>query len=296
MEQRSSYRARYALDITLCGKAMSRSRRDLMDAKSTSAWRIVMMLYAFITASTLLAPTANAFEFLGFGRASWEEEVLLHDQSKLVITRSQSYGGRHEIGQSSPIKEHFVSFVLPVSKRAYTWVSEYGDDVGRTNFNLIAVHVLGDVPYVIAEPNLCYSYGKWGRPNPPYVIFRHDGTNWKRIPLAELPLEFHTINVAVAMPWDIRDGRVSFDKGRFLSAQSISARNKGSRRSEHQQILRGPLPMNSGGHTSCPLPSDAAAKLIAPEVDGKLLHFNWWPLAPEWLKTRCPGCDQSAVK
>ena len=49
----------------------------------------------------------------GFGDPSWKEEVLLHDGSKIVVERSQSYGGRHEIGQSSPVKEQTITFTVP---------------------------------------------------------------------------------------------------------------------------------------------------------------------------------------
>jgi hypothetical protein len=34
---------------------------------------------------------------LGFGGTSWKEEVLLHDGQKLIVERSQTRGGNHEI-------------------------------------------------------------------------------------------------------------------------------------------------------------------------------------------------------
>lgn len=49
---------------------------------------------------------------------------------------------------------------------------------------------MNGTPYIVAEPNLCRAYNKWGRPNPPYIFFRFDGKDWKRIPLSELPIEF----------------------------------------------------------------------------------------------------------
>src|SRR5476649_1589502 len=91
---------------------------------------------------------------LGFVGDSWKEEVLLHDGSKMIVKRSKSYGERHEIGQPPPIKEHTISFTLPDSTKAITWTSEYGEDIGRANFNLLAVHVLNGTPYVVASPNL----------------------------------------------------------------------------------------------------------------------------------------------
>jgi hypothetical protein len=34
-----------------------------------------------------------------------------------------------------------------------------------------------------------------GRPNPPYVIFKHDGKVWQRFFMQELPVEFNNINL-----------------------------------------------------------------------------------------------------
>lgn len=158
------------------------------------SFRSFFFVFVFLALST----NANA-GFLGFGGDRWKEEVLLHDGSKIIVKRSQSYGGRHEIGQSSPIKEHTISFTLPNSSKSITWTSEYSDDIGRTNFKLIAVHVLKGTPYLLASPNGCYSYGKWGRPNPPYVYFKYDGKEWQRIHRKEFPVEFKTINVALSL-------------------------------------------------------------------------------------------------
>ncbi|MEQ1814630.1 MAG: hypothetical protein ABL860_09315 [Candidatus Nitrotoga sp.] len=44
---------------------------------------------------------------------SWKEEVLLHDGGKIIVKRYVDRGGRHEIGQQSPIKEQRLSFTLP---------------------------------------------------------------------------------------------------------------------------------------------------------------------------------------
>ena len=176
--------------------------------------------------------------FLGFSGDSWKEEVLLHDGSKIIVKRSQSYGGRHEIGQSPPIKEHTISFKLPGSDKTITWISEYGEDLGRTNFNLLAVHVLNGTPYIVASPNLCLSYNKWGRPNPPYVFFKFDGKAWQRIPLEEFPAEFKTINVAL----DIRGRQVQIlvEMG-LASAEKIKQLNAHSEIPEFKSILREPL-------------------------------------------------------
>jgi hypothetical protein len=184
----------------------------------------------------------------GFGGDSWQEEVLLHDGSKIVVTRSQTYGGRHEIGQPLPIKEHTITFTLPNLDKRVTWTSEYGEDIGRANFYLLAVHALNGVPYIVTEPHLCLSYNKWGRPNPPYVVFKYDGQAWQRIPLADMPSEFKTINVALdIMGHDVENlvalGLVQSDKIREL--------NRHAKIPEHRAILREPLKPGSIGSTNC---------------------------------------------
>lgn len=185
----------------------------------------------------------------GFGGDSWKEEVLLHDGSKIIVKRSQSYGGKHEVGQPPPIKEHTISFTLPNTNKTITWESEYGEDVGRANFNLLAVHVLNGTPYIVASPNLCLSYNKWGRPNPPYVFFKYDGKAWQRIPLPEFPVEFKTINVAL----DIMGREVeNLDNLGFVSSEKIKELNQHTTKPEFKTILREavkpePCPQYSSG-------------------------------------------------
>lgn len=173
----------------------------------------------------------------GFGGVKWKEEVLLYDGSKIIVERSQIRGGRHEIGQPSPIKEHAIFFKMPGSNKTITWKSEYGEDIGRANFDLLAVHILKDTPYIAATPNLCLSYNKWGRPNPPYVFFKYDGKEWQRIPLAEFPAEFKTINVAISTLGD-EDKLTSLG---FVSAEKIKELNSEVRQPEYKTILREPL-------------------------------------------------------
>jgi hypothetical protein len=86
---------------------------------------------------------------------------------------------------------------MPGSDKTISWTSEYGEELGRTNFKLVALHVIKDTPYLVAVPNLCLAYNKWGRPNPPYVIFKHDGDKWNRIPLDELPAEAKETNLVI---------------------------------------------------------------------------------------------------
>jgi hypothetical protein len=180
--------------------------------------------------------SANA-GLLGFGGDSWKEEVLLHDGSTLVVTRSQSYGGRHEIGQPPPIKEHTISFILPNTNKAITWTSEYGEDIGRTNFNLLALHILNGTPYIVVEPNLMLSYNKWGRPNPPYVFFKYDGKAWQRIPLEKFLAEFKNVNLVINT---LAYGK-QLDSQDLASVETVKKLNSSLTQEEYKTILRTPI-------------------------------------------------------
>ena len=204
------------------------------------------LLKAFTTIGLVLtlgvSMSAQAGLF-GFGGDSWKEEVLLHDGSKIIVERSQAYGGRHEIGQTPPIKEQDITFTLPGTNRSFTWKSEYSEDIGRANFKLLALHVLNGTPYIVTVPNLCLSYNKWGRPNPPYIIFKHDGKDWQRIPLQELPSEFKENNLVIN----------SKGEARIITAQSIVTAelvrklNGELVQPEYKTILREAYPGAAGG-------------------------------------------------
>ena len=131
----------------------------------------------------------------GFGGDSWKEEVLLHDGSRLIVKRSQSYGGRHEIGQSSSINEWSITFELPSSKNSIAREERFDSEVGSASLGLLAVEVVKGTPYIVTDAWGCVSYNKWGRPNPPYVIFKYEGKAWQRISLEELPVEIKEANV-----------------------------------------------------------------------------------------------------
>lgn len=177
----------------------------------------------------------------GLGGTSWKEEVLLHDGSKVIVRRSQTYGGRHEVGQSAPIKTHTLSFTLPNSNKTLTFKSEYSADVGRANLNLLALHVLKGTPYIVAEPNLCLAYNKWGRPNPPYVVFKYDGKGWQRIPLSQLPVEFKAINLIVNNGREEDIERAAAVKG-YVSAADVQRINSSLTQPEYKAILREAVP------------------------------------------------------
>jgi hypothetical protein len=179
---------------------------------------------------------------------TWKEEVLLHDGSTIIVTRSQGYGGRHEIGQKPPIREQEITFTVPSNNKTFTFKSEFSEDVGRANFILLALHIQNDTPYIVASPNLCLSYNKWGRPNPPYVVFKHDGKAWQRIPLTELPAEFKDINLVI----ETKNKEKILTAQPHVTAELVKKVNGNLTQPEYKGILREPVkPGSVGSSVNC---------------------------------------------
>jgi hypothetical protein len=187
--------------------------------------------------------SANAGIF-GLGTFSWKEEVLLHDGRKIIVERSQRHGGRHAITQSIPVSEHTIAFALPNESKAITFTSEYSDDVGRANLNLLALHILNETPFLVTEPNLILAFHKWGRPNPPYIIFRYDGQKWNRIQLSELPAEFSTINLIVDSGDEYAIEKLK-KKRNYIQFDEVLKDNENLTQAQYKKILREPFASSS---------------------------------------------------
>lgn len=180
------------------------------------------------------------------GSTNWKEEVLLHDGKKIIVERSITRRGRHELGQRPPIGDQSLSFAMPGTGQLVRWEDEYGDDIGSANFNLIMLEIHADTVYLVGSPMGCLSYNKWGRPNPPYVILKNQNGDWKRITLQELPIELKLPNLIISSP---DDGAKRATNG-FVSTEIIQELNDGFKQPEYQVILREPLKQGELG-VSC---------------------------------------------
>lgn len=180
---------------------------------------------------------------------TWKEEVLLHDGSRILITRSQSRGGRGEIGQS-PIKEQMINFSLAGSNKKITWKDEYSEDVGHSNFDLLAVHVLNGTAYIVTSAYGCLAYNKWGRPNPPYIFFRYDRTVWLQISLTEFPVMFREMNVVINSSAHEKNLIKEDSKSGYVSAEKVKEFNSSLTQVEFKSIVRAPVKRD--GPEGCP--------------------------------------------
>ena len=105
---------------------------------------------------------------------SWKEEVRLHDGQIIVAERFYNLGGYPAIeSQERAALDVTVTFTSPGTNKKITWKSDYNQSKPEPNsLNLIRLDVVKGVPYIATYPAGCIAYNKWGRPNPPQVLFK----------------------------------------------------------------------------------------------------------------------------
>lgn len=201
------------------------------------------------------------------GGASWKEEVLLHDGTKIIVERSVARGGRHELGQRPPIKEQSLTFILPGKNESVIWEDNFTQDVGGANFLPMQLEIRKDIAYLVAYPMGCQSYNKWGRPNPPYVVFKYQGKSWQRISLQELPVELKTPNLIFSSP----DSEAEKTGQPLVSAETIKVLYAGYKQPEFKTLLREAYPTAAGGCVE-----------MVPYGNGGWLGLDWFSDQPTY--------------
>ena len=194
--------------------------------------------HSFLKAIMVLLLIVASLSMSACSDSRWDEEVLLHDGSKIIAERSVNRGGRHEIGQRSPINKQSLSFVLPSTNQRVSWEDNYSEDIRAASFLPMQLEIFDSTPYLVASPMGCLSYNKWGRPNPPYVIFKYHSKVWQRITLQELPAESKTPNLVISSP---DDAAKEANQG-LVSTEKVNKLNSGFKQPEFKTILREPLP------------------------------------------------------
>ncbi|MBI5007084.1 MAG: hypothetical protein HZB95_08145 [Nitrosomonadales bacterium] len=228
---------------------------------------IVMLLPLFGILLMLGLSLSACAGLLGFGGDNWKEEVLLHDGSKIIAERTAKRGGRHEIGQKPPFESQQLEFVMPVTGERVIWVDNYSEDIGTASFLPMLLDIRQGVAYLVANNMGCLSYNKWGRPNPPYVVFKYEGKEWKRIPVQELPAEINRPNLIQSEP----DATAERIRKSPVPAERIQEIISNYRQPEFRTILREPLAKGRG----CPIPTNARAEPVGPVINGEILLYNW---------------------
>jgi hypothetical protein len=152
------------------------------------------------------------------------------------------------VGQEGTYQEQSLSFTMPKSNRTVRWEDHRSEELGSSDFLPMLLDVYGDVAYLVVSPLGCLSYNKWGRPNPPYIVFKNEGKAWQQISLAELPVESKSSNLIVSAP----DVEVKRWGKRFVTAEMIRAVVSGYSDPKFRTVLRESVkPVKGAGLTSC---------------------------------------------
>ena len=191
--------------------------------------RIVKLVMLLMMGSTISACSSTM---------RWKEEVKLHDGQVIMSERNYNLGGFAYLDSSerTPLDET-VSFKLPNGK-SIVWKNDFRDSVPEPNsLNHFRFDIVNDVPYLATYPAGCISYNKWGRPNPPQVLFKYEDSQWKRITLDELPQELigATANVIVGRP-------ASSLLKSYYTVEGVNDKNRPISTTEYKTILREPIP------------------------------------------------------
>ena len=202
-------------------------------------------ILATTTLTLTLGVTMDADAGLWGHTKGWKEEVVLHDGRVLVVERHFNLGGyptpdAHE----RALIDQTITFMLPDSNKKISWKTEYKNDVPEPNsLSPLLLDVVGGVPYLATSPAGCIAYNKWGRPNPPYVLFKYADGAWQRISLQEFPAELTRANL---MPTPA----TSLLKPYYTVAAAKTERESGNMSAYAKTILREAV--KDGGDSGCP--------------------------------------------
>ena len=114
---------------------------------------------------------------------SWQEEVKLSDGRVIEVTQKRRCEG------DCIERESWLSVRLPeTGEKKVTW-----------NEKLVPmlVNVFNGKLYVVGIPPTGREYDLYGRPEPFYLCFRWESEGWKRVKIADVPIEIHDGNLVI---------------------------------------------------------------------------------------------------
>lgn len=161
-------------------------------------------IVGFFILLTLCAATTACAVGNGGRVVSWKEQALLQNGAVLEIDRSIRLGG-YDVMYPSNYTEQRISFSMPGVGRKIIWTDPFDKDMGGSSLQPIAVGVGNDDAYVVSSPINCLAYTKWGRPNPPYIVFEFSKNKWEEISIEKLPRNIRQANIVISAPAMVKE-------------------------------------------------------------------------------------------
>jgi hypothetical protein len=137
--------------------------------------------------------------------------VRLPDGRVVNLTRYQEFKGPHELGQPPTESDYWFEFNHPDTGQVVRWQSD-------RDLETLALMMDGKTPVLMAKPAFGTSMSRYKCPNPPYLLFRFEGT-WKQVPIEKIPVKRLRVNMTFG-PSDSR--KLIESSGYQLNAEQTS--------------------------------------------------------------------------
>ncbi|MCX5734962.1 MAG: hypothetical protein NTW68_11630 [candidate division NC10 bacterium] len=125
----------------------------------------------------------------------------MHDGGIVVVSRKTVLLPSPMLGERVDGKRQ-LTFTHPTTGKVVTW--ENAGELGSRVFPML-LDVDGELTFLVTIAQSGSEYNDFDCPTPPYIVFRHDGTAWTRVPLAELPVRFRNANISAISPGRLED-------------------------------------------------------------------------------------------
>lgn len=179
-----------------------------------------MKLIAFI--AVLVGGLTGCAGVVDGGSRSWKEQVILPDGRELIVERSHTLGNPFDrelsaINSPPGATAYVVTVPLPDGRKV-SWEGEHKEMIP------IAVAIGSGATYLLAIPS-CSTFQKMGSPEPPFMVFKHDGKQWARSTIGEFPEGISEANLLIAT--DGMRAVNELEKG-VVSAKVVRRLNEGN--------------------------------------------------------------------
>jgi hypothetical protein len=131
----------------------------------------------------------------GLGAPEWKEEVALHDGRILLVNRSVQLVSGESFHSMEGARR--LTFADPTTGQPVIWESP-----GQTGLRLrpMLLDIEGGRLFLVTMAQSGPDYETFGCPTPPYIVFRHEGGTWVRVPVADLPRSLTKMNLLPNSP------------------------------------------------------------------------------------------------
>jgi hypothetical protein len=143
----------------------------------------------------------TAFILVGCGGGRyWREDVKLADGQSIVIERQHKLGNPFDREPQNykfapPVVGHVIDIPIPGTKEIARWETD-------KPLAPLAVGLRNGTAYLAASPGTCWLYDQLGRPVPPYVFYKYEAKEWKRIAVDEFPDDIVNSNLLISTGTD----------------------------------------------------------------------------------------------